>query len=130
LSDPRFANTGEGSLLRVYLGTPERGARDLARLLEWEYWEGTRWKELTPAQIEIDRGEIAFMGPLRYEPTTVNHVEGLWMRGRLAEVPDDPADTEIDTIRTRVEVVGEGLLPTNAYANLDSNTFLALDLGK
>jgi predicted phage baseplate assembly protein len=130
LSDPRFANTGDGSLLRVYLGTPERGARDLARLLEWEYWEGTRWKELTPAQIEIDRGEIAFMGPLRFELTTVNHVEGLWMRGRLAEVPDDPADTEIDTIRTRVEVVGEGLLPTNAYANLDSNTYLALDLGK
>ena len=53
LSDPRFANTGEASLLRVFLGTPERGSRDLARLLEWEYWEGTRWKELEPAH---DRG--------------------------------------------------------------------------
>ena len=35
LSDPRFANTGDASLLRVFLGTPERGGRDLARLLEW-----------------------------------------------------------------------------------------------
>ena len=39
-----------------------------------------------PAQLEVDRGEVAFMGPLRFEPTTVNHIEGLWMRGRLAEV--------------------------------------------
>src|SRR5262249_26785881 len=33
LSDPRFANTGESALLRVFIGTPETGARDLARLL-------------------------------------------------------------------------------------------------
>ncbi|MEO7729584.1 MAG: hypothetical protein ABIY55_01325, partial [Kofleriaceae bacterium] len=130
LSDPRFANTGEASLLRIYLGTPERGGRDLARLLEWEYWEGTRWKDLEPAMIEVDRGEVAFLGPLRFEATPVNHIEGLWMRGRLAEVPIDPSDTEIDTVRARVEVVGEGLLPTQAYANLDNNAFLTLDLGK
>ena len=130
LSDPRFANTGEAALLRIFLGTPERGNRDMARLLEWEYWEGTRWKELDPAQIEVDRGEVAFLGPLRFEPTSVNHIEGLWMRGRLAEVPESADDTEIDTIRVRVEIVGEGLLPTQAVANLDSNAFLALDLSK
>ena len=44
--------------------------------------------------------------------------------------PQSPEDTEIDTIRARVEVVGEGLLPTQAYANLDNNAFLALDLSK
>jgi len=130
LSDPRFANTGEATLLRVFLGTPERGGRDLARQLEWEYWEGTRWKDLQPSSIEVDRGEVAFLGPLRFEPTTVNHIEGLWVRGRLAEVPQSPEETEVDTIRARVEVVGEGLLPTQAYANLDSNAFLVLDLSK
>ena len=130
LSDPRFANTGDQALLRVFLGAPEHGGRDLARLLEWEHWDGTRWKELEPAQIDIDRGEVAFMGPLRFEPTTVNHVEGLWLRGRLAEVPQSPDDTEIDTIRARVEVIGEGILPTQAYANLDNNAFLPLDLSK
>jgi len=130
LSDPRLANTGDQSLLRIFLGTPEHGGRDLARLLEWEHWDGTRWKDLEPAQIDVDRGEVAFLGPIRFEPTTVNHVEGLWVRGRLAEVPESATDTEIDTIRARVEVVGEGLLPTQAYANLDNNAFLALDLSK
>ncbi len=130
LSDPRFANTGESSMLRVFVGTPERGGRDLARLLEWEYWEGTRWRELEPSSIEVDRGEVAFLGPLRFQPTMVNHIEGLWLRGRLAEVPESPEDTEIDIIRARVEVVGEGLLPTQAYANLDGAAFLPLDLSK
>jgi len=130
LSDPRFANCGDQSLLKVYLGAPERGTRDLARLLEWEYWDGTRWKEMEPAKIDVDRGEVAFVGPLRFEPYTVNHIEGLWMRGRLAEVPDSPEDTEIDTIRTKVEIVGEGLQPTQAFANLDNNAFLQLDLSK
>jgi len=130
LGDPRFANTGESALLKIFLGTPERGGRDMARLLEWEHWDGTRWKDLQPAQIDVDRGEVAFLGPIRFEPTTVNHVEGLWVRGRLAEVPQSPEDTEIDTIRTKVEVVGEGLLPTQAYANLDNAAFLQLDLSK
>jgi len=130
LSDPRLANAGESSLLRVFLGTPEHGGRDLARFLEWEYWEGTRWRELEPVPIEVDRGEVAFLGPLRFEATTVNHIEGLWLRGRLAEIPASEKDTEIDTIRTRVEVVGDGLLPNLAYANLDNNAFLTLDLGK
>ncbi|HEY1552711.1 MAG TPA: putative baseplate assembly protein, partial [Kofleriaceae bacterium] len=130
LGDPRFANAGDNSLLKIFLGTPERGGRDMARLLEWEHWDGTRWKDLQPAQIDIDRGEVAFLGPLRFDATTVNHVEGLWVRGRLAEVPQSPQDTEIDTIRTKVEVVGEGLLPTQAYANLDNAAFLPLDLSK
>jgi hypothetical protein len=130
LGDPRFGNAGDNSLLKIFLGTPERGGRDMARLLEWEHWDGTRWKELEAAQIDVDRGEVAFLGPVRFEPTTVNHVEGLWVRGRLAEVPQSPEDTEIDTIRTKVEVVGEGLLPNQAYANLDNAAFLPLDLSK
>ncbi len=130
LCDPRFANAGESSVLRVFLGMPERGGRDLARLLEWEHWDGMRWKDLRPAHLEVDRGEVPFAGPIRFEPTTVNHIDGLWLRGRLAEVPESPEDTEIDTIRTKVEVIGEGLVPSHAYSNLDSATFLQLDLSK
>jgi hypothetical protein len=130
LTDPRFANAGESSVLRIFLGAPERGNRDMARLLEWEYWNGQRWRELTPAVMEVDRGEVAFAGPLQFEPTTVHHVEGLWVRGRLAEVPDSPDDTELDIIRARVEVSGDGLVPTKAFANLDNSAFLPLDLSK
>ncbi|MBP8811170.1 MAG: putative baseplate assembly protein [Kofleriaceae bacterium] len=132
LMDPRFAGVGESALLRVYLGCPERGGRDLARMLEWQYWNGERWKEMIQAPIEVDRGEVAFFGPMAFVPTMVNDVEGLWIRGRLAEVPDprNQGETEIDTIRTRVEVAGEGVLPEKAFANLDNGAFIPLDLGK
>jgi predicted phage baseplate assembly protein len=129
LTDPRFAGCGESSVLRVYLGCPERGGRDLARLLEWQYWSGDRWRDLIPAPLEVDRGEICFFGPLQFEPTTVAEIEGLWMRGRLAEVTR-PEDTEIDTIRARVEVSGEGVPPDRALVNLDTDAFIYLDLGK
>jgi len=49
LSDPRFGGTGDASVLRVFLGCPERGNRDLARLLEWEYWNGDRWRDMVQA---------------------------------------------------------------------------------
>ncbi|MBK7536070.1 MAG: putative baseplate assembly protein [Myxococcales bacterium] len=130
LSDPRFAGVGDSAVMRVYLGCPERGGRDLARMLEWSYWNGERWKEMTQAPIEVDRGEVAFFGPMAFAPVAVNDVEGLWLRARLAEVPETPAETELDVIRSRVEVVGEGIWPTKAYANLDNNAYLPLDLGK
>jgi len=129
LTDPRLAGCGESSVLRIYLGCPERGGRDLARLLEWQYWSGDRWRDLVPAPLEVDRGEICFLGPLAFEPTTVAEIEGLWMRGRLAEVTR-PEDTEIDTIRARVEVSGEGVAPDRALVNLDTDAFIFLDLGK
>ncbi|WP_428268832.1 putative baseplate assembly protein [Haliangium sp.] len=129
LSDARFANAGDSSVLRLFLGCPERGGRDLARLLEWEYWNGDRWKEMMPAPVEVDRGEVCFFGPMNFEPVEVDGIEGLWLRGRLAEVPDDPEETEIDTVRARIEVVGEGVLPDRAIANLE-NAFILLDTGK
>ncbi len=129
LSDARFSNAGESSVLRLFLGCPERGGRDLARLLEWEYWNGDRWKELLPAPVEVDRGEVCFFGPLMFEPTEVDAIEGPWVRGRLAEVPEDAEETEIDTVRARVEVVGEGVLPDRAVSNIE-NAFIMLDTGK
>ncbi|MCG8423948.1 MAG: putative baseplate assembly protein [Proteobacteria bacterium] len=130
LSDPRFSNVGDAAVLRVFLGCPETGGRDLVRLLEWEYWNGDRWKDLVPAPLDVDRGEICFYGPINFAPGEVDTFEGLWLRGRLAEVPDKPEDTEIDTVRTRVEVVGEGVLPDRAIANLDDNAYVWLDTGK
>jgi hypothetical protein len=130
LSDPRFSNAGDASLLRIFLGCPERGGRDMARLLEWEYWNGDRWREMEPAPLDVERGEVCFFGPLSFEETEVNDIPGLWVRGRLAEIPDRPEDTEIDTVRARVEVVGEGVVPEKAVSNLDSGAYISVDIGK
>ena len=44
----RPSTRGRCSSLHVN-SAPEHGGRDLARLLEWEYWNGRRWRELRMA---------------------------------------------------------------------------------
>ena len=109
---------------------PDHGGRDLARLLEWEYWNGRRWRELRTMQVEVERGEVVFYGPQDMSATQVHGVEDFWVRGRLAEVPQNPWETEIDTAKAIIETAGEGVVPDVAFANLDGGVFLALDLGK
>jgi hypothetical protein len=75
-------------------------------------------------------GVVCSPGPLPSAAPVDNDVNGMWVRGRLADVIERAEDTEIDTIRARVEVVGEGVVPDRALANLDNNAFLFLDLGK
>jgi len=130
LGDPRFSNVTDSSVLRINMTCPDHGGRDLARLLEWEYWNGRRWRELRPVQMEVDRGEVVFYGPQDMAPTVIHGVEDFWVRGRLAEVPQNPWETEIDTIRGVIEVLSEGILPEGSFANLEGGVFLALDLGK
>jgi hypothetical protein len=130
LGDARLANIGDEAVLRIFLGQPEHGGRDMARLLEWEYWNGTRWKEFQLAPMEVDRGEAVFRGPAEIKTTTIHGIEDYWVRGRLAEIPQDPHETELDTVRVRIEVVGEGVPPERAFANLENNAFISLDLGK
>ncbi len=130
LGDPRFASVNESAVLRLNVTCPDHGGRDLARLLEWEYWNGRRWRELKLLPVEVERGEVIFQGPDDLQPTAVHGIEDLWLRGRLAEVPQNPWETEVDTAKAIIEVVGEGVLPDTAFANLDGGVFLALDLHK
>lgn len=130
LGDERLIGINDSTVLRLRLTAPEHGGRDLARLLNWEYWNGRRWRELTLSQLEVERGEVIFQGVVDIQKTTVNGLETYWLRGRLAEVPRSAAETEVDTVRGVIEVTGEGILPDQAFANLDNNVFIALDLGK
>ena len=130
LGDTRFSSLNDSTVLRVNVRAPETGGRDLARLLEWEYWNGRRWRELRMTEFEVERGEVVFFGPADIQATTVHGIEDTWVRGRLAEVPRQPSETEVDTVSAVIETIGEGQPPDLALANLDNNIFIALDLGK
>src|SRR4051812_8789237 len=70
LGDARFGSVNESTVLRINVNAPDHGGRDLARLLEWEYWNGRRWRELRVTQVEVDRGEVVFFGPGDMQPTS------------------------------------------------------------
>jgi hypothetical protein len=130
LADPRFAHAGESSVLRVFsaalsgAGPTWRGACRGSTGTAAAGASSTRPSSRSIAARSRSWARCPFA------PTTVNHIEGLWLRGRLAEVPTSSEDTEVDIIRARVEVAGEGLSPDFAYANLDANAYLPLDLSK
>ncbi len=130
VGDPRLQTLSDSTVLRLYVAAPDHGGRDLARLLEWEYWNGRRWRELRAVQMEVDRGEIVFEGPNDVSQTVVHSTSSYWLRGRLAEVPQNPWETEVDTLKATIEVLGDTIVPDLAFANLDGGVFLAIDLGK
>lgn len=126
LGDARFEQIGDGSLLVVRIVS--HGHLEMVDLLEWSYWNGRRWRELTRSQTEVEDGAIAFEGIDSIEETTVNGVKSRWIRGRLIEAPPDRQDTVVDTIVARVELTGEGVAPHAAYTHIDSGVFLNVDL--
>ncbi len=107
-------------VLRLHVTAPEHGGRDLARLLEWEYWNGRRWREL---QACPGRGRAWRGGVLTARATCGRR--GQRRRGLL-----DPRPPRRGAARTRgrprstrsassSRSSGEGALPDDALANLD-----------
>ncbi|MCA9526986.1 MAG: hypothetical protein KC549_11905, partial [Myxococcales bacterium] len=124
LGDPRFEQVGEDALLVIRVESA--GHLRVVDLLEWEYWNGRRWRELTRSQTEVEDGAVAFEGIDAIEPTELNGVAARWIRGRLVESAPHPDETVIDTVVARVEVLGEGVAPASATVNIDASVFLTV----
>jgi hypothetical protein len=130
LGDERFGTFNEASILIARFEAQASSDKQFHQLLEWEYWDGNRWRELTRPSMDLERNTTAFNGPASFEKTTVNDVETYWIRGRLFEVPHAEEETVIDTISARIEVLGEGIRPEHAYCNPEAETYNTLDLDK
>jgi len=132
LGDERFESVREGAVLALRLLDVRRDLGKLVDLVEWEYWNGRRWREIHPSPFELERGVVAFEGLEGIEATDVDGKlpELPWIRARLVEVPNSPDDTELDVITARIEVLGDGVKPTHLYSNVEANTYLALDTSR
>jgi phage-related baseplate assembly protein len=133
VGDRRLAALKGGSTVKLRFLGPRAQGRALPLLLEWEYWNGGRWKELPVSGREGDgkaTGIVAFKGPLtNLAPDIVNKIETVWLRGRLADLPDARDQTVLDDISTEI-LVEEGLDPDAAFQNLGSAILVPVDLSK
>lgn len=130
ISDPNFETLSEDALLVVGVTTPDSPDTDFPALCEWEYWNGHRWRELQATSVELGPGWIVFEGTDELEEREVNGVEGMWVRGRLEEVPREAAMTVVDQVLVRLEVVGEGVLPEYAFTSIEGDLYIPLDMSK
>ncbi|MCA9562485.1 MAG: putative baseplate assembly protein [Myxococcales bacterium] len=132
LGDERFESVQDGAILALRLLDMRREMSPLVGLVDWEYWNGRRWREIHPSPFELERGIVSFDGLEGIEPGVVSDKlpEVCWIRARLAEVPKDPDQTELDTITARIEVLGDGVKPDLLFSNVDANTYLPLDTSR
>ena len=130
LGDARLSAFNEDAILFVRFEAQGAGEREFHELLEWEYWDGVRWRELTRPSMDLDRNTVAFHGPAQAEPTSVNETESWWVRGRLFEMPQSAEETLLDIIQARLEILGEGVRPDQALCNAEADIISNLDLDK
>ena len=130
LGDERLKSFNESSLLTIKSTTTADVAQPLVHMLEWEYWDGERWRELMSPSMATTPNEIALMGPVDMQPTEVSDVKGYYVRGRLSEVPQTVDDTLCDTLSMRLELVGEGELPEASFASIEGDLYLKLDMDR
>ena len=130
LGDDRLSALTEDAIVVLRFEAQGSGDREFHELLEWEYWDGSRWRELTRASMDLERNTCAFGGPPVFEACDVNDVETHWIRGRLFEVPHNEDETVVDTISARIEVLGDGIPPDQAMVNAEGDLFVPLDVDK
>jgi len=128
----------------VIFDFPEAKEENPFDYVEWEYWNGRRWRELSPVTIPRDemiggasKKGIAFQGPVEdIEPgdpcklglTEEQAQEFYWIRAKLIEVPIRDEATFIDTVIVSAMVLQDGVGPDAAIANTGAGIYLPLDL--
>lgn len=103
----------------------------LPQIVEWQYWDGKRWREMAPNRAESrGPGHVAFGSHPGAEPTDVNGIETVWVRGKLSEALADPRSVQLDDVLMRVEILGEGIPADYGYINIGNYIFLPVEQGK
>lgn len=136
LCDARFSTLGETGTVQVVFDCPRARTEGLTALLEWEYWNGHRWRELDIAEIPAEevasagktQRAVAFVGPL--EDITEGEVDGhvgFWLRGRLIELPQSDDETVVGQITAAASILTEGVLADSALTCSSGDLYAPLD---
>ena len=99
-------------------------------ITEWQYFDGKSWRDMTVNRAESDTRRLSFGSHPGIEKQDINNVETYWVRGKLAEPLKDPSSVQLDNVSLRIEILGEGMAPENAFVNIGNYIFLPVDQGK
>jgi len=132
LGDDRLAALNEECAVDVFFDRmPGSQGPQIPQITEWQYWDGKRWREMAQNRAENKGpGHIAFASHPGAEKTEVNGVTTVWIRGKLVEPLQDPRSVQLDNVRVRVEILGEGIPADGAFVNIGNYIFLPVEQGK
>jgi predicted phage baseplate assembly protein len=131
LGDDRLNAFNEEAAVDLFFeAMPGSSGPRIPTITEWQYFDGKRWRDMTVNRAESDTRRLSFGSHPGIEKQIVNNVETYWVRGKLAEPLKDPAAVQLDSVSLRVEILGEGMPPENAFVNIGNYIFLPVDQGK
>ena len=131
LGDDRLSAFNEEAAVDLFFeAMPGSSGPRIPTITEWQYFDGKRWRDMTVNRAESDSRRLSFGSHPGIEKQIVNNVETYWVRGKLAEPLKDPAAVQLDSVSLRVEILGEGMAPENAFVNIGNYIFLPVDQGK
>ncbi|MBI4576614.1 MAG: hypothetical protein HY722_10165, partial [Planctomycetes bacterium] len=136
LGDSRFGALAEAAKVHVKFDCPHARRQEFTSLLEWDYWNGRRWRGASTRPYRAEDGgedpnRVVFAGPLEeMAPVEVDGREDCWLRARLIEVPQDDGRTLLGGVSASVEVLEEGMAPEFCLANFGSSIFVPVDQSK
>ncbi|TMA26708.1 MAG: putative baseplate assembly protein [Deltaproteobacteria bacterium] len=131
LGDDRLNAFNEEAAVDLFFeAMPGSSGPRVPTITEWQYFDGKRWRDMTVNRAESDTRRLSFGSHPGIEKQLVNGQETFWIRGKLAEPLKDPASVQLDSVSLRVEILGEGMAPENAFVNIGNYIFLPVDQGK
>ena len=131
LGDDRLSAFNEEAAVDLFFeAMPGSSGPRIPTITEWQYFDGKRWRDMTVNRAESDSRRLSFGSHPGIEKQIVNDVETYWVRGKLAEPLKDAAAVQLDSVSLRVEILGEGMAPENAFVNIGNYIFLPVDQGK
>ena len=131
LGDDRLNAFNEEAAVDLFFeAMPGSAGPRVPTITEWQYFDGKRWRDMTVNRAESDARRLSFGSHPGIEKQIVNGVETFWVRGKLAEPLKEPMSVQLDSVSLRVEILGEGMAPENAFVNIGNYIFLPVDQGK
>ncbi len=142
IGDKRLSALKETSTIQIVFDFPNAKEEQPLDLVEWEYWNGRRWRELqtttVPAEEVIGKEQqvklqspraIAFAGPIEdIAAGDVEAIETFWIRARLIEVPVRDEACMIGRVIMSAMILQEGVMPDAGIANTGAGIMLPLDM--
>ena len=147
LADARFETLAETGTVQIVFECPQAKTEGLTALLEWEYWNGHRWRDLDTVEIPAEEDAavgnqqtVGFAGPLEdIAPGVVgpeaddegNEEEPrFWIRGHLIELPASPAETVLGAVTAAAQILDQGVLCEMALSCSAGDVFVPQDTTK
>lgn len=138
ISDSRLSTLAESGTVQVLFNCPQAKTEGLTALLEWEYWNGHRWRDLDTIDIPPEERAgpanekvVGFTGPLEdIAEGEVAGEEGFWIRGHLIELPASEKETVVGEVTAAAQILNEGILADIALACVAGDVFVPMDLTK